>query len=112
MDKSAKDSIEDGESYSDYVYETGYGDVGGPEWDSTEAKEYMKDSEDNSFTDYQNIYYLCTFDTGSAALDDMTAECGGPKVAKTKHSDDPDKLCYSHILNGLVSTAFILIGLY
>ena len=109
-DVEAKDSIKSGESYSDYVYETDYGTVGGPEWDSTDAEKGRMDNNDNEYTDYQNIYYLCDFETGSQANDEMPAECGGPKIAKTKHTDDPDKLCYSHILNGLVSTAVILIG--
>lgn len=107
-DSKFGDDLESGESYSDYTYETAWDEEGSETWD--EKTKDAKDDDGNDITDYQNIYIACDFDTGKEALDTVKADCGKPKVLKTKHSEDPDKKCFAHILNGLVSAVLLIVG--
>ena len=105
-DTAAKDNIESGESYDDYTYESDWSENGHDEWDEEFAS--YEDDDGNKYTDFQNIYYQCDFDTASTAGDDVNVDCGSPKVLKTSHSEDPDKLCFSNVLGHLVSLVIVL----
>ena len=69
----------------------------------------MEDSDGNKYTDFQNIYYVCSFDPVDD-LKEATTDCGGPKVAKTHHSDDPDKKCFGQIYKIILAVSIMLIG--
>ena len=94
-------------SWSDWTLEFDYGDSGSAEWD--DYVDDMEEAQDVTIYDYQKIYSVCDFDT-KEALGEASADCGGWKVAKTSHSDDPDKLCFGVIMNVFVSMIVGLVG--
>ena len=55
----------------------------------------MKDEDGNELTDIQYIYYVCSFDKTIGGKEAYTG-CGELIVAKTDHSEDPEKLCFAN----------------
>ena len=99
---------EDRRSYSDRTLTMDYGKTGDEkEWKEEFAD--MKDADGNSYVDYQHVYYVCDFDK-VAAGEETTADCGKVKITKTKHSDDPDKKCFSNALNVFLALTAVIIG--
>ena len=96
---------EDDATWSDWTYETDYGENGGLTWE--DSIKLIEELGDITIYDYQKTYSSCDFDK-KAEGEEASADCGSWKVAKTKHSDDPDKLCFGVIMNIFVS---MIVGL-
>ena len=69
----------------------------------------MEKSLNITVYDYQNTYAVCEFEPKDSG--EISADCGSWKVAKTKHSEDSDKKCFSLIWNLFVSMSVALVGL-
>ena len=64
----------------------------GKKGDMIEWDDYIDEMEKVSnitIYDYKKIYSVCEFEPKDSG--EFSADCGGWKVAKTKHSEDDDK---------------------